>query len=906
MRIAFLVFNLDGMGGTSRSAITQANALAPDHAVTLVSITRSAERPHYEIDDRITVRYLVDVRDTAAPATVEEGLATVKQAARLHQLESALVPARWDGQFTGLCDVALESALPRLDVDVVVSVTPSLLACAVQLTPPATVVVHQEHRASSDRTSGREPLLAFAPQADVVAVLTGSLADWLHDELGELAPEIVVMPNPLPIGFAPRSRLDVPLIVAAGRLVPEKQFGKLVQAFGEIAGEIPSWRLRIWGEGPQRQELLRQVRKYDLWDRVELPGSTPDMRGEWAKASVSALTSRAEGLPLVVQEAMAAGVPVASFDCASGPRELIQHEVNGLLVSPESMVGMAGALLRLTTDDELRHRLGTAAAHSARAYDARALAERWVGVYADARARRAGRGPLRARAAAALTRRPRPAPGPPALVGDAPADAGVTPAAARQAALRLAAGCAEQASDWWIAVPPHETTTAVLVLPITARDRFLAALADADVPAYLSLRDPGTHGWPERRGPVTALAGELRRGMTPVVCLEPWPEIDGRATLIGSGGTVEVEFWTESVTGALVAPRRHRYAAEIPVGATRVETTVEGLSVPTLPLLARPTVTECRFPVDIVYTWVDGADPAWNQARERRLAEVAGTALTREASGRARFLSRDELKYSMRSVHLFAPWVRRIHLVTAGQVPEWLDTDHPDVTVVDHREILPAGALPTFNSHAIESALHRVPDLSEHFVYLNDDVFLARPTRPEAFFSPAGLFASFFSPTTVGLDDQPEAAPFVKAAWNNRRLLEEAFGVVTTHHLAHTPHPHRVSVLTEIDERFADAITATAHAPFRSETDVSLLSSLAQHYGLLTGTSYVGEADLAFVNLANSDVDWQLAQLLDRTRSFVCLGDHHDHALRRSVLDAMLAEWFEAYFPVPAPWERDA
>jgi hypothetical protein len=391
--------------------------------------------------------------------------------------------------------------------------------------------------------------------------------------------------------------------------------------------------------------------------------------------------------------------------------------------------------------------------------------------------------------------------------------------------------------------------------------------------------------------------------MTSLVVLEPWPEHDGRPSLLGQRCTVEVEFWEASVDGDLVSPRPNRYAQRIPRGSETVDAEVDGVTVRTLPLMAKPTVYECRFPVDVVYTWVDGDDPEWNAAREQRLAGVTGTAQTRESSGQARFVSRDELRHSMRSVHLFAPWVRRIHLVTAGQTPDWLDTSHPQVNLVDHRDILPAEALPTFNSHAIETALHRIPDLTEQWVYLNDDVFLARPVRPEQFFSPAGLFAAFLSSATVGLTDLPGAPPFLKAGWNNRRLLEAAFGVVTTNTLAHTPHPHRRSVLDEVTRRFPDEVGATALAPFRSDTDVSMLSSFAQHYGLVTGTAYVGEAEHAFVNLSNSDVDRQLDRLLERQQDFFCLGDHHDHALRADRLDRLLADFFAAYFPVVAPWE---
>lgn len=870
MKVAFVVFNLDGMGGTSRSAITQANALASlpnqQHEVRLVSITRSADAPHYDIDPRIAVQYLADVRD--APA--------------LHDRPSVLVPPRWDGQFSALTDAAMLEALPGIDADVVVTVTPALLAAAAQLVSRSAVLVHQEHRSSSDRTSGLEPLLAFAPRADVVAMLTPSTADWLRDQLGEVCPEIVVMPNPLPLGFTPRSNLDQPLIVSAGRLVMEKQFGRLVQAFSEVADRLPAWRLRIHGDGPARPEIRRQVRKLGLYDRVELPGSTTDMAGEWAKAGIAALTSRAEGFPLVVQEAMAAGVPVASFDSPSGPREIIEHEVNGLLVAQGSTAGMASALLRLATDADLRHRLGAGALASSAQYDAHDLAARWTRIFEDARARRG------------TPRMVPPVEIPDRTVTD------TTPAAARTTTLAAAAGIARSVSDGWFVIPAHESAEATVVLPMDARDGFLAGLAGAALPAYLSLLDPPTAGWPERRGPVAALAADLRRGRRSRMVLEPWPD----SGVLGQGCGVAVEFWEESPDGELVSPGTNRYAHRIPRGAPTVDAEVEGVPVRTLPLMTEPTVNECRFPVDVVYTWVDGGDDAWNDARERRLADLTGTALTRESSGRARFVSRDELRHSMRSVHLFAPWVRRIHLVTAGQVPAWLDTDHPQVRVVDHRDILPPDALPTFNSHAIETGLHRVPDLTEQWVYLNDDVFLARPLRPEAFFSPAGQFAAFLSDTTVGLEDAPGAPPFLKAAWNNRRLLRDAFGVTTTNNLAHTPHPHRVSVLREIEERFAAEVAATARAPFRSDTDVSLLSSLAQHYGLVTGSAYAGQGELAYVNLSNSDVARQLNQLLDRQQDFICLADHHDYALPPERVEELLADFLAAYFPVAAPWER--
>ena len=156
-----------------------------------------------------------------------------------------------------------------------------------------------------------EPLLAFAPRADVVALLTPSIETLAARRARPgRARARWSCPTRSPRAHAPRSLLDSKVIVSAGRLVMEKQFTKLVAAFADVADQLPDWRLRILGVGHQRPHLVRETRKRGLFDRVELPGSVTDMAGEWAKASICALSSRAEGFPLVLQEAMAAGVPV--------------------------------------------------------------------------------------------------------------------------------------------------------------------------------------------------------------------------------------------------------------------------------------------------------------------------------------------------------------------------------------------------------------------------------------------------------------------------------------------------------------------------------------------------------------------------------------------------------------------
>src|SRR5699024_5053315 len=129
--------------------------------------------------------------------------------------------------------------------------------------------------------------------------------------------------------------------------------------------------------------------------------------------------------------------------------------------------------------------------------------------------------------------------------------------------------------------------------------------------------------------------------------------------------------------------------------------------------------------------------------RSRMLAERDGVdpdAVEESATAESRFASRDELRFSLRSVEYYASWFNHIYLVTDGQVPDWLDLNHPKLTVVDHKEIFAdTTVLPVFNSHAIESQPHHIAGLTERYLYLNDDVFFMRPTEPELFFEGNGL-----------------------------------------------------------------------------------------------------------------------------------------------------------------------
>ncbi|MCM1163781.1 MAG: stealth family protein [Muribaculaceae bacterium] len=139
--------------------------------------------------------------------------------------------------------------------------------------------------------------------------------------------------------------------------------------------------------------------------------------------------------------------------------------------------------------------------------------------------------------------------------------------------------------------------------------------------------------------------------------------------------------------------------------------------------------------IDFVYLWVNGNDPVW---QAKRNAFIGATDNSNQ-NCKGRYADNDELKYSLRSLELYAPWIRKIFIVTDHQVPCWLDISNPRVQIVDHTEILPPESLPCFNSTVLEHFIHRIPGLSEHFLYGNDDTYLNRPVSPSDFFAPDGL-----------------------------------------------------------------------------------------------------------------------------------------------------------------------
>ncbi len=133
--------------------------------------------------------------------------------------------------------------------------------------------------------------------------------------------------------------------------------------------------------------------------------------------------------------------------------------------------------------------------------------------------------------------------------------------------------------------------------------------------------------------------------------------------------------------------------------------------------------------IDFVVLWVDGNDPAWQTEKAKYSPHK-----TDDSNSVNRYRDWGLMPYWFRAVEKFTPWVRKIHFVTWGHLPSFLNTDNPKINVVRHEDYMPKDCLPSFNSQALEVNLHRIPDLAENFVYFNDDMFILRPMDETAFF----------------------------------------------------------------------------------------------------------------------------------------------------------------------------
>lgn len=225
-----------------------------------------------------------------------------------------------------------------------------------------------------------------------------------------------------------------------------------------------------------------------------------------------------------------------------------------------------------------------------------------------------------------------------------------------------------------------------------------------------------------------------------------------------------------------------------------------------------------NFDVDLVYLWCDGNDPEFKRKRLETLEKYKNIKLDKEGTSDFRFIEMEELKYSLRSAEKYAPWIRNIYLVTYEQIPKWLNTNNPKIKVIDHKDIIPAKYLPTFNSSAIEVFLPQIPGLSEHFLFANDDMFFWGDVDKEFFFTQEG--GEPICRTSKRITKTPKNSLFGTTVYTAYKMVLEKFGKNVPYWSHHGIDSYRKSDYLECIDHFKDELELTASHKFREETDV--------------------------------------------------------------------------------------
>ncbi|MGP5134465.1 Stealth CR1 domain-containing protein [Psychrobacter cibarius] len=230
--------------------------------------------------------------------------------------------------------------------------------------------------------------------------------------------------------------------------------------------------------------------------------------------------------------------------------------------------------------------------------------------------------------------------------------------------------------------------------------------------------------------------------------------------------------------------------------------------------------------IDVVFTWVDNTDEAWQKKYEQYKDSRRNINLGQFATDSARFDNHNELFYSIKAVKKYLPWVRNIYVITDNQVPSWL-SKVKGVTIVDHTDIIESKYLPTFNSHVIEAFLHRIPNLSEDFIYFNDDVFVAKELPKEHFFS-ANNISSLFVSTKNLYDMQKKGVetPTLKASLHSIELLQRHYSYNIKNPLVHTYFPLKKSGYEKSWQLFEKEIRSFLPNKFRGHNDINMASFL--------------------------------------------------------------------------------
>jgi GalNAc-alpha-(1->4)-GalNAc-alpha-(1->3)-diNAcBac-PP-undecaprenol alpha-1,4-N-acetyl-D-galactosaminyltransferase len=356
MRIAFILPTF-AAGGAERVANLLCNYWAEQgHDVTALTFEGAGDEQIYALDKRVALVGIDALNRSRGVAS--RVLTNARRVFRLRAELKAFGPDAVVAFTTEANVVAICSAM-WLGVPVVVSER------------------NQPDRPGLGRFTRAARRLSY-PLATALVVQTAAIAEWSR---ARFAIPVHVVPNPVRLASwveVPRTERATKQIVAAGRLVPQKGFDVLIASFAALADAFPDWRLVIYGEGVQREGLEAEARRHALGERIALPGIRKDMPAALAAADLFVLSSRYEGYPNVLLEALASGCAVVATDCPGATAEILEGGKYGLLVEPGNVTALTAALERMMSDETLRRRFAAQAREAVSALDVGTVGRRWL------------------------------------------------------------------------------------------------------------------------------------------------------------------------------------------------------------------------------------------------------------------------------------------------------------------------------------------------------------------------------------------------------------------------------------------------------------------------------------------------------------------------------------------------
>jgi hypothetical protein len=326
-------------------------------------------------------------------------------------------------------------------------------------------------------------------------------------------------------------------------------------------------------------------------------------------------------------------------------------------------------------------------------------------------------------------------------------------------------------------------------------------------------------------------------------------------------------------------------------------------------------------PIDIVYLWVDGNDAAWRAKRQAALQQLgsdSSSAMARYSNVEGRFRDNHELRYSLRALEKFFPQHGHVYLVTDGQRPDWLSPSER-LTLVDHRDLIPEGSLPTFDSGHIESWIHHIPGLSERYFYFNDDVFFGAPVRPDDWFSPDGFHVTWSDEPEVSDEAmRMDATSLENACRLSIQWLTDKAGVGTPgrapdpsyqHNFrtfAHSPRPMLKSVLLELEHTAPELFASVRSTVFRSWDKPTIISDFVLRWALAHGVASLRPYRHRYVSTGEADQHEQLQALLAEfgALDFFCINDTTDDAQTSDPRLQNVLTLLQSILPSPSGFEK--